>query len=285
MHILGFFLASLLVLSSGAQAKPTQRCNTGASSQIFFYGMSEPTQSRITAAVARPETDAELYARLWEPLQVTALTTVLSNRMVVLSMDPFLDLPEMIAAIRADPLVATLGISQVGDNGGACFATAPPPQYQRVTEYHNTVLDHYFLSSSTQENEIIDSGGAGLGWVRTGESFLTIPTSGCYPGDRVFRFYGPGPNSHFYTADPNECGALRAWESGWNAEGIAFGVRFPQNGLCPSTQDTPVYRLYNNRWMFNDSNHRYTIRTDIYQQMIVKGWIGEGVAMCVRDGR
>lgn len=285
MRILSLFLASLLVLSSGAQAGPTQRCNTGRSSQILLYEMSEEPRSRIAAAVARPEADAELYARLWEPL---ASTTAPWSKSVVLFMDPFQDLPEMIAAIRADPLVATLKISFIEDNGGGCFATAPPPQYQRVTEYHNTVLDHYFLSSSTEENTFIDSGGAGPGWVRTGESFLTVPTSGCHPGDRVFRFYGPGPNSHFYTADPSECGGLRSWKSGWNAEGVAFGAKLPQNGLCPGAAFepyTPVYRLYNNRWMFNDSNHRYTIRTDIYQQMIGKGWVGEGVALCVRDGR
>lgn len=283
MHILILFLAILLVLPSGAQAGATQRCNTGASSQIYFYEMSEQTQSRVTAAVAQPESDAELYARLWEPLQAYAL-----NRSVVLSMDPFQDLPEMIAAMRADPLVATLKISSIGDNGGACFATMPPPQYQRITEYHNTILDHYFLSSSTEENAFIDSGGAGFGWVRTGESFLAIPPDVCYQSDRVFRFYGPGPNSHFYTADPNECGGLRTQISGWQAEGIAFGAVLPQDGLCPYsvyTPYTPVYRLYNNRWMFNDSNHRYTIRADTYQQMIGKGWIGEGVTLCIRNGR
>ena len=204
--------------------------------------------------------------------------------MVVLSMDPFQDLPEIITSIRADPLAASLGIFQVEDNGGVCFATSPPPQYQRVTEYHNTILNHYFLSSSTEENTFIDSGGAGPGWVRTGESFLTIPPGSCYQSDRVFRFYGPEPNSHFYTADPNECGGLRTQKSGWNAESVAFGARLPQNGLCADARYTPVYRLYNNRWMFNDSNHRYTIRTNIYQQMIDKGWIGEGVALCVRNG-
>lgn len=280
MHFLGLILASLIVLATGAQAKPTHRCNTGASSQIYLANASPQTQARMAAAVVRPETDADLYARLWEPLQAVVVSS-----WVLLNMDPFQDLPEIVAAIRADPLVASLGITSAGDNGGICLSVMPPPSYQRVTEYHNTILNHYFLSSTPEENASIDSGGAGPGWLKTGESFQAIPPNVCYGSQRVFRFYGPGPNSHFYTADPNECGALRTQKSGWNPEGIAFGAALPQSGLCPSTQYTPVYRLYNNRWMFNDSNHRYTIRTDIYQQMIAKGWVGEGVALCVRDGR
>lgn len=205
--------------------------------------------------------------------------------MIVLDMDPFQDVREMVDTMRSDPQIVSLGISAIGDNGGVCFATMPVPTYQRVTEYHNTLLNHYFLSSTKQENEILDSGGAGPGWVRTGETFLTIPPDVCYQSDRVFRFYGPQPNSHFYTADPSECGYLRNVDSGWKPEGIAFGAVLPKLGMCPSIYYTPVYRLYNNRWMFNDSNHRYTTRQDVYQEMLDKGWVGEGVALCVRDGR
>jgi hypothetical protein len=294
MRSIGLFFASLLILSSGAQAKPTHQCNTRASSQLYVYGSGtgELARSRIMAAVTQPESDISLYTRLWEPLKATPYTFVLLDSwMVVLYMDPFQDLSEMIDAIRVDPLLASLGVSDVGDSLGVCFATSPPAQTQSVTEYHNTLLNHYFLSSSIQENEFIDSGGAGPGWVRTGESFLTFVPDGCFGSVNVFRFYGPGPNSHFYTADPKECGSLRTQESGWKAEGIAFGAKLPENGQCPNNGGdvppiyAPLYRLYNNRWMFNDSNHRYTIRTDIYDQMINKGWVGEGVAMCVRNGK
>lgn len=291
MYIIGLFFASLLVLSSGAQAKPTHQCNTKVSNQIYFT-TGELTQSRILAAVTRPESDISLYTRLWEPLKATSQPFFsFPGWSVVIFMDPFQDVSEIIDSIRADPLLASLGVSDVGFNSGVCFATGLPPQTQSVTEYHNTLLDHYFLSSSTQENAFIDSGGAGPGWVRTGESFLTFAPDPCFGSVNVFRFYGPGPNSHFYTADPKECGGLRTQESGWNAEGIAFGAILPENGQCPNNGGsvppiyTPLYRLYNNRWMFNDSNHRYTIRTDIYEQMINKGWIGEGVALCVRNGR
>lgn len=290
MYIIGLFFASLLVLSSGAEAKPTHQCNTDVSNELFFT-TGELEKSRILAAVTRPESDISLYTRLWEPLEARSQPFFsFSGWMVILTMDPFQDIHEIADSIRADPSLASLGISDMAVNSGLCFATSPPPQYQRVTEYHNTLLNHYFLSSSTEENAFIDSGGAGPGWVRTGESFLTIPPDDCYGSAKVFRFYGPGPNSHFYTADPKECGGLRTQESGWKAEGIAFGARLPENGQCPNNGYippiyTPLYRLYNNRWMFNDSNHRYTIRTDIYEQMINKGWVGEGLALCVRNGR
>ncbi|BBJ23691.1 hypothetical protein [Candidatus Nitrotoga sp. AM1P] len=294
MYIIGLFFASLFVLSSGAQAKPTHQCNTRASNQLYVSGQGagELARSRILAAVTQPESDINLYTRLGEPLKATPYTFVyLESWMMVLVMDPFQDLTEMIDAIRTDPLVASLGVSYVGDNLGVCFATSPPPQTQNVTEYHNTLLNHYFLSSSIEENAFIDSGGAGPGWVKTGESFLAFVPDDCARTVNVFRFYGPGPNSHFYTADPKECGGLRTQESGWNAESIAFGGILPENGQCPDHSGfvpplyAPLYRLYNNRWMFNDSNHRYTIRIDIYEQMINKGWVGEGVALCVRNGR
>lgn len=293
MRIIGLFFVSLLVLSPGAQAKPTHQCNTRASDQLYVYGSGtgELARSRILAAVTKPESDISLYTRLWEPLKATPYTFSDQSWMVVLYMDAFQDLSEMTDAIRADPLLASLGVSEVGDNLDVCFATSPLAQTQSVTEYHNTLLNHYFLSSTIQENEFIDSGGAGPGWVRTGESFLTFVPDPCFGSVKVFRFYGPGPNSHFYTADPKECGGLRTQESGWKAEGIAFGAILLENGQCPNNGGsvppiyTPLYRLYNNRWMFNDSNHRYTIRPDIYDQMINKGWVGEGVAMCVRNGR
>lgn len=230
------------------------------------------------SAVAHPETDADLYARLWEPIRA-----IDDGASLLLDMDPFQDMYEIIKAIKADPVVGTQHFPYVAINGVLC-GVPPPPQYQRVTEYHNTTLDHYFLSSTEEENTIIDSGGAGPGWVRTGETFLTIPPGGCNGTRQVFRFYGPGPNSHFFTADTAECGGLRSWDSGWQGEGVAFGVTLPVDGACSSRQEIPVYRFYNNRWSFNDSNHRYTIRQEVSREMESKGWLNEGVAFCVPDG-
>jgi hypothetical protein len=280
-------LVILPALLPAAHAAATQRCNTGYSSQIWLYGMSEQTQAQLAAVVAQPASDPGLFSRLWAPLRAQTSTSVLGNRSVVLFMDPFQDLPEMIAAMRADPVVGG-HVESIEDNGGVCLATLPPPGFQTVTEYYNTVTGHYFLSGTADENSLLESGARGAGWQRTGESFRAIPPNYCYGSIPVFRFYGPGPNSHFYTVDPTECGGLRTWASGWIGEGVAFGGTTPVNGTCPSsifTPYTPLYRLYNNRWMFNDSNHRYTVDPGIYSQMIARGWIGEGVMICIRNGR
>jgi hypothetical protein len=55
----------------------------------------------------------------------------------------------------------------------------------------------------------------------------------------------------------------------------------PVSGVCPSG-GVPVYRLWNNRI---DSNHRYTTRAAIRDQMVAKGYVAEGygpdsVALC-----
>ena len=277
-------LAALLSSSWGAQAMMmTRQCNTSPTSQVSLVGMDDQLQSRIMAAVARPDLDADLYARLWQPVRATAQANAMGGmrrQSIILDMDPVQDVGEMIAAMRADPVIAALGITSIQMNGEDCSSMMMMPRYQDITEYRNTMLDHYFLSGSAQENAFIDSGGAGPGWVRTGEMFRTVAPSACYMSESVFRFYGAGPNSHFYTADPGECGGLRTHPSGWQAEGVGFGASQPVNGMCDSSQ-TPVYRLYNNRFMFNDSNHRYTVRTDIYRQMMGAGWIGEGVAFCI----
>jgi serine protease len=101
----------------------------------------------------------------------------------------------------------------------------------------------------------------------------------------VYRFYGTpgiGANSHFFTAGPEECGLLRNGV-GWTYEGRAFGAELPVGSACPPTAPVPVYRAYNMRWPQNDSNHRHTKSVATYQQMIARGWAGEGVAFCVPD--
>ena len=42
----------------------------------------------------------------------------------------------------------------------------------------------------------------------------------------------------------------------------------------------PVFRAYNNRAAFNDSNHRYMTERGDYDAMIAAGWIGEGPVFC-----
>jgi len=89
-----------------------------------------------------------------------------------------------------------------------------------------------------------------------------------------------GFNSHFFTVDSEECGAVHNADPGWIFEGNAFGARMPVDGACPAGMVT-VYRLYNDRARFLDSNHRYVVRPELYAEMLARGWIGEGVAMCL----
>ncbi|CAG9933091.1 protein of unknown function [Candidatus Nitrotoga arctica] len=60
-------------------------------------------------------------------------------------------------------------------------------------------------------------------------------------------------------------------------------MKLPVNNTCPG--DTiPIYRLYNNRWMYNDSNHRFTTDTTEVKAMALKNWVSEGLVMCGAGG-
>jgi hypothetical protein len=80
--------------------------------------------------------------------------------------------------------------------------SATPVATNAVTvEFYNSILDHYVMLTDAAEIAVVDSGGAGEGWSRTGARFEFEPS----PGANSFtmhRFYGsvrPRPNSHFYT--------------------------------------------------------------------------------------
>lgn len=167
---------------------------------------------------------------------------------------------------------------------------------EQIVEFHNTQLDHYFFAGQ-DEAHFIDQGGAGPGWVRTGQTFWEeSQLSFLFIG--VCRFYGsvsPGPNSHFFTSSGAECEWLKSLAATLppgapklNYEGIGFGV-IPagSDGTCPRTErDTAtaaVYRLYNRGFERGiDSNHRYTTSRQTVEEMKAQGWIEEGVAWCTR---
>jgi hypothetical protein len=167
------------------------------------------------------------------------------------------------------------------------------PAAATLVEFHNTILDHYFMTAEPAEATGIDSGTAGPGWTRTGYAYLVFANPGGTPDAQpVCRFYGTpgrGPNSHFFTLDAQECAAVGA-DPGWALEtAMAFAVAAPIARVSfpagITTYDCgnrrPVYRLYNNRYAQNDSNHRYTSDLTVYQAMQVRGWTGEGVRFCV----
>ena len=165
-----------------------------------------------------------------------------------------------------------------------------------VVEFYNTQLNHYFITADAAEQAAVDAGAAGPGWSRTGLGFRAYtPALGIPLGQSpVCRFYGStvinpatglrrGPNSHFYTAQAAECAAVLN-DPGWVLEGLAFYTRLPEaDGLC-AAGTIPVFRTYNNRAQFNDSNHRYMIDFATYQFMQSLGWGPEGIVFCAAPG-
>jgi len=149
-----------------------------------------------------------------------------------------------------------------------------------VIEFYNATLNHFFLTANAIEAASIDAGGSGPGWTRTGNVFKAGgPNAVC-------RFYGVqaagGPNSHFYTADSDECNQVKA-DPGWHFESLDFAITAASaGGVCPQGL-LPVYRAYNKRFAQHDSNHRITTSQAAYQQQIAAGWAGEGVVMCAQQ--
>ncbi|MDP1680063.1 MAG: hypothetical protein Q8L02_08150 [Candidatus Nitrotoga sp.] len=166
-----------------------------------------------------------------------------------------------------------------------------PANATDVVEFYNTILDNYFITADTNEATAIDGGSAGPGWTRTGETFKS---GGSTP---VCRFYGsqsPGPNSHFYTVDTNECQGLKDTQfsandprkltvKSWNFEALDFISTPPTGDQCP-LGTMPVYRAYNNGFSRGvDSNHRISINPAAIAQVVRRGWINEGVVMCAES--
>jgi serine protease len=150
-----------------------------------------------------------------------------------------------------------------------------------VYEFHNTHLDHYFRTGSLPESRFVNSGAAGAGWYDTLDYFYAFrsPEPGTVPVCRFYGTPGRGPNSHFYTANSAECAAVQR-DPGWTFEGIAFYAVPVTLAGCPSGFK-PVYRSYNNRARFNDTNHRFTTDLSVHRAMVRQGWANEGVVFCV----
>ncbi|HET7730688.1 MAG TPA: DUF1800 family protein [Usitatibacter sp.] len=160
----------------------------------------------------------------------------------------------------------------------SCAAGAAEPTAVAI-EYHNTILGHYFITADAAEIRSVDTGGAGQGWVRTGGQFGVFRNAADAPGlSPVCRFYGPGPNSHFYTADAAECELVKR-SGGWIYEGVPFHLQAASGGRC-GAGTTPVYRTYNDGAARNDSNHRFIVDATVFAKAATFGHSPEGVMMC-----
>jgi hypothetical protein len=133
----------------------------------------------------------------------------------------------------------------------------------KVIEFYNAALKHYFIPAYGDEAAMLDAGIVVPGWGRTGITWNAWANASdsatAAPVCRFFGTPGVGPNSHFYTADDNEC-ALVKQNPGWTFEAIAFFIEVPQNGACkPGT--TPVYGSFYPGASVSESNHRFMTDT------------------------
>jgi hypothetical protein len=153
-----------------------------------------------------------------------------------------------------------------------------------VVEFHHAGLDHYFVSSRTEDIEALDS-GRHAGWRRTGQTFAAWPAY-VDGAARVCRYYLPpaAGDSHFFSASREECREVAERFPSFVLEDPAvMFAALPETatGTCASGT-VPVYRLWNAR---PATNHRYTTDPATQQAMRAAGWVSEGygpqgVAMC-----
>jgi hypothetical protein len=170
-------------------------------------------------------------------------------------------------------------------NSAFCFSPPPGDAIGQVIEFYHQGLDHYFYSANAKEIAGLDEGTGAKGWARTGMAFTVLLAPGCPPGaheQNAYRLYGrpgAGPDTHVFTVDRDECRIVD--QSGlWLYESAPFWATPPDShGACAWVGEIPLYRIWR---PFGVSNHRFTTERAIVDYMKAKGWIDEGVAMCVR---
>ncbi len=178
-----------------------------------------------------------------------------------------------------------------------------------LVELYNDKLNHYFYTTAgSGEAEQILKGSAGAGWQRTGWEFGTGNVLMMVGYGAPCRFYGsqsPGPNSHFYSMNRDECNVLKqlqiatpATERRWNFEGDLPVVLWQYKkefdiegqlgkGCLIRGGGDPGYvrllRFYNNGFARGfDSNHRFVYENDLQEiaRMLSQRWVNEGIALC-----
>ncbi len=216
----------------------------------------------------RPEDAPDLFT--WT---ITFLDAYVPNPLDPTAMARFIRMDDVVGG-RTDHMILDVHVPTANTNGDT-----------DVVEFHNTILDHYFIAAGPDEIEGIESGAAGPGWELTRQGFkawLTPPSDPAFGAVPVCRFYGVpagGPNSHFFTAQADECDLVKR-NGGWFYEGIGFYIRpVDANGQCPAGY-LQVNRAYNNGFPRNDSNHRFSTSDSTIRAMGDEGWSVEGTVMC-----
>ena len=198
------------------------------------------------------------------------------------------------AGVKALALTPSGNMLYAGTDGGSVYQYSADKKFGVVTEFYNSSLDYYFMSSRASDVVLLDTLAA---WRRTGKAFNVyiaqeVGTQGInrYYFDQVAVNKSRG--SHFYTLVQSEKNALTSVNPGNSQaprlpynEGVdsyAFAPLFEGvGGSCVAGQ-TPVYRLFRGPTRFPDNaNHRFTTDPVLYNSFVALGWDGEGVKFCV----
>ena len=187
------------------------------------------------------------------------------------------------APTSGDDIDYVLNFNAQGMPTGSTFATTrtPPASEKSVVEYFNRDAGRYFMSGRASEQATLD--GLPASFQRTGMTFAA--KSSAYrdvPEQPVCRFYAApesgGSNTHFYGTG-EDCPALNTVRE-VRFEGFDFAVIKPSNATCPSSAPNPVYRLFNNKSVTNQGNHRYVVSAATKSRMVAQGWVDEGAVFC-----
>ena len=164
---------------------------------------------------------------------------------------------------------------------GAAAAQTPVT----VIEYYNKNIAAYFLTGRAAEQASLD----GISdFQRTGVTFVATSATGAtasLDGVCRYRIDVPGStfSSHFYGL-PTDCAFVASLKlPNFSNEGFDFAVETPIAGACPATSPVPVYRALRSLTPVDVPNHRYSVSMSGYQEMLTRGWIGEGAVFCARS--
>lgn len=193
--------------------------------------------------------------------------------------------------MRLRSLLGALGAALSFCAAHLAVAAVPLNDQAIAVEFYHAQLDHYFISADAGEISDLDT-GKHPGWTRTGYRFAVIKPGSTYPGTvPMCRFYSPRLDTHFYSANAQECADVKVkFPDTWQLESDAVFRAFPvdpNTGACPAGTSA-TYRLYNKR---ADANHRYTNQISAFVYMVAKGYQPEGdgdptlpVVFCTPEG-
>jgi hypothetical protein len=281
LRLASFLTLATLAVSAlaGSGGRLTDKCRTSFETGVILEVTAEG-QAAIVAEVNRGRLNhTDLFTRLWEPVRARTLEIPPNHRYVVLDFMQNQDLEQILADLRAEAVLASLGVTNTWPNSPGCFVTLPAPLTLTLTEFHNAKLDRYFLAPSLDWlARSVPQGPSGPEWKRTGEVGHTITPDFCYHAKPVFSFYNGTTQTQVLTEDPAECGALRRDPRRWSYRGEAFGVVAASGGQCNGYR--AVWRLHDPR---SPLSERLVWRPEVRAQMIARGWVDDGVAFCFNE--